>query len=133
MIEHLATQLSTLSQALGEKLEESNAQLTGFRTQRLKRQHVLLKLQELETLLMTHILCIQLGKGERLNVHQGCSDVSAIHLNFNYADVENAHRIVEDARDRMRQEIYIRIMKASSQTRSAASSQCDSFELVHDM
>jgi hypothetical protein len=68
--------------------------------------------EKLAPLLKMHAIRVGLGKGQHLNISQGCVNVNTLYNQFEYSTVENAHRQVEDARDLIQQELVIRRLRA---------------------
>ena len=62
----------------------------------------------LAPLLKKHALRIGVGKGQDLNISQGCANVSTMYKMFAYTEVEDAHREIEAARNHIMQDMTIR-------------------------
>ena len=69
---------------------------------------------QLSPLLKKHALRIGVGKGQHLNISQGCANVDTIYQLFDYKDVEDVHREIEAARNVIMQDMTIRRMQANS-------------------
>lgn len=63
-------------------------------------------------MLRKHVLRVGIGKVQMLNLSQGCANVSTLSSMFDYAAVEDAHRQLEDGRDRILQEVTLRKLQA---------------------
>jgi len=71
------------------------------------------KLGSLMPMLRRHVLRAGIGKGQHLNMY---TNVSAIKELFSYEAVEEAHRQMEDGRDRIMQELTLRKLEAKRES-----------------
>lgn len=101
MAEHCEKECKNRETSSAEKDEKS-------KTFALMQQEV----KALVPKLREHVLRVGLGKGKHLNISSGCGNVSTITNMFDYATVENAHRQLEDGRDRILQELTLRKLEA---------------------
>lgn len=108
----LAKRLSELAeQCKNQAAERKNAaEQKGVKEKEMARLEQALK--KLVPMLKSHVLHVGVGKGQHLNISSGCANVGTITQFFSYEAVENAHREMEDCRDRIVQELTMRKFEA---------------------
>eukprot|EP00747_Dinoflagellata_sp_TGD_P171295 gnl/TRDRNA2_/TRDRNA2_205038_c0_seq1.p1 gnl/TRDRNA2_/TRDRNA2_205038_c0~~gnl/TRDRNA2_/TRDRNA2_205038_c0_seq1.p1 ORF type:complete len:233 (+),score=28.33 gnl/TRDRNA2_/TRDRNA2_205038_c0_seq1:233-931(+) len=111
-VDNLSKHFRDLAEQCAKIASERN-DVAKSQKQKVALQQQLTKLvQKLVPLLKNHVLRVGIGKGRHLNISQGCGNVSTITKLFSYATVENAHRQLEDCRDRIVQELTMRKFEA---------------------
>jgi len=98
--------------------QNSHAQEKGEKTQ--VHEQLTQDVSELVPLLRSHVLRIGIAKGQHLNISNGCGNVATITSLFDYAAVENAHRQLEEGRDRILQELTLRRLESKMHAQTPA-------------
>ncbi|CAE8587833.1 unnamed protein product [Polarella glacialis] len=108
----LARHFSEMAKCCGQICSDRSTGVKQKQEKQAAKDTLTKEVQKLIPLLRSHVLRIGIAKGQHLNISSGCGNVATITNLFECATVENAHRQLEDCRDRLLQELTLRRLEA---------------------